>query len=402
MALDKFKQLTEQRLDMVRSNHNLLACILTTTMIIIVIVVVICPAIFFAEIAELEAQRNSILTLSQNTLQNLNTSIDDIRFLLDKQANQLNMSINKLYQNTLNSVLKITDLDNLSVLEYRAEQLLNLYPHLNNTMELSASSCAALLPNTPSGYYWVSASNGSAVRVYCDMTRSCGGVTGGWVRVGYLDMTNSSHQCPNGSTEHNNSNIRTCRRTDPSAGCWSVPMDVPYPYSRVCGRVRGYQVGTTNAFGYRQEPSGIDDAYMDGVSLTHNNPRQHIWTFAAGLNERTDILSSCSCFLRGVRKDLSSLGYRVASPPQFVGQDYFCETAGGSSVYSRSFYGDDPLWDGNNCASDNNCCYFNNPPWFHKQLPPTTESDNIEMRVCRDEGGTNEDVAIDIVEIYVR
>ena len=67
----------------------------------------------------------------------------------------------------------------------------------------------------------------------CDMTRSCGGVTGGWVRVGYLDMTNSSHQCPSGFMEHTDSNICACRRTGTSAGCGSVMMDVPY--SRVCG-----------------------------------------------------------------------------------------------------------------------------------------------------------------------
>ena len=37
-----------------------------------------------------------------------------------------------------------------------------------------AISCAAVPPSSPSGYYWVRASNGSAMSVYCDMTRSCG------------------------------------------------------------------------------------------------------------------------------------------------------------------------------------------------------------------------------------
>jgi hypothetical protein len=73
-----------------------------------------------------------------------------------------------------------------------------------------SSSCAALPLSSPSGYYWVRASNGSAVHVYCDMTRSCGGVTGGWMRVAELDMTNSSHQCPSGLRQRNDSNIRTC------------------------------------------------------------------------------------------------------------------------------------------------------------------------------------------------
>ena len=61
----------------------------------------------------------------------------------------------------------------------------------------------------------------------------------------------------------------------------------------------------------------------------------------------------------------------------------------------------DPLWDGAGCEAPNNCCSFNNPPWFHKQLPqPTT--DNIEMRVCRDEDVSNEDIVIEVVEIYIK
>ena len=208
----------------------------------------------------------------------------DIFHELNWSINHLHLQVSEALANQLNSTEIIFQQlsQNISALEYRAE-LLNLNSGL--FLALPASSCAALLPTTPSGYYWVSASNGSAVHVYCDMTRSCGGVTGGWVRVGYqLDMTNSSHQCPSGFTEHNDSNIRTCRRTDTSAGCWSLMMDVPY--SRVCGRVRAYQVGSTNAFRFR-ETAGIDNTYVDGVSLTHGRPSQHIWTFAAGLQENT-------------------------------------------------------------------------------------------------------------------
>ena len=110
-------------------------------------------------------------------------------------------------------------------------------------------SCAALPPSSPSGYYWVRASNGSAVRVYCDMTRSCGGVTGGWTRVAELDMTNSSHQCPSGLRQRTDSNIRTCVRNTDSPGCSAVQYSTAnIHYSRVCGKVIAYQYGTTNAF----------------------------------------------------------------------------------------------------------------------------------------------------------
>ena len=259
-----------------------------------------------------------------------------------------------------------------------------------NEHNILAPSCAALIAlSPPSGYYWVRASNGAAVRVYCDMTRSCGNVTGGWTRVAELDMTNSSHQCPSGLTlrTESDSNIRACV-TASTVDCVSIPIDIPYSYSRVCGRVIAYQVGNTNAFHNR--PPAKNDNYVDGISLTHHNPRQHIWTFAAGLRENgvDHGESICPC-----------ADNRGAAPPPFVGDHYFCEAGVEERLESNTstLYSNDPLWDGDGCTDTNPCCSFNNPPWFYKQLP-----DNIEMRVCKDENVSNEDVAIEIVEIYVQ
>ena len=257
----------------------------------------------------------------------------------------------------------------------------------------AANSCAALPPSSPSGYHWVRASNGSAVRVYCDMTRSCGNITGGWVRVAELDvMRNSSHQCPSGFTQHNTPNIyvyvvRTCRRMESSGGCSSVTINIPYSYSRVCGKVIAHQVGTTNAFAQRSNPT-LEDDYVDGVSLTHGEPRQHVWTFAAGLQEdgSAHSVSTCPC----------TTNSGTIGPPNFVGNDYFCEARTRDNTITDYF----PLWDGYGCIPPNPCCSFNNPPWFYKQLPqPTT--DDLEMRVCRDEDVSNEDIALEGMEIYV-
>ena len=285
------------------SSCKALACIFTS-IAVMAIIMSICIAYFSAEIAKLNSQTASIEqspfgypaeVMQADILRQLNRSIDHLHqqlaLVIENNTMELGNTNSALQtyiikQNEVNSArVNNTDMiwrlsQNISDLEYGVEQI-------------PASSCAALLPTNPSGYYWVSASNGSAVRVYCDMTRSCGGVTGGWVRVGYLDMTNSSHQCPSGFTEHSDSNIRTCRRTDTSAGCGSLMMDVPYQYSRVCGRVRAYQVGTTNAFQGRASPS-IESNYVNGVSLTHGSPRQHIWTFVAGIQGSYRFLSKNS------------------------------------------------------------------------------------------------------------
>ena len=68
---------------------------------------------------------------------------------------------------------------------------------------------------------------------------------------------------------------------------------------------------------------------------------------------------------------------------------------------SNNFHSANPLWDGDECVANNECCPTDNPPYFLKTLSqPTT--DDIEMRVCRNEGRDNEDIAIETVEIYVQ
>ena len=265
----------------------------------------------------------------------------------------------------------------------RIEQVANL---------LVVSSCADLPPPAPSDYYWVRASNGSAVRVYCDMTRSCGGVTGGWVRVAELDMTNDAHQCPSGLVERNYSDIRTCVRDSAQGGCSLIAISSSdINYRSVCGRVLAYQYGSPDAM--LTYMNTIDSGYVDGISLTHGNPREHIWTFAATLDEVESQGPFPSCFcIRNMHSAVPS--------PQFVGNDYFCDT-GSRNRTQPIFYGGDPLWDGAGCGSQSTCCSFNNPPWFYKQLPqPTT--DNIELRVCRNQAREDEDIAIARVEVYVK
>ena len=161
-----------------------------------------------------------------------------------------------------------------------------------------------------------------------------------------------------------------------------------------------YQVGSTDSFGDSDRgdshrSNDIDTNYLDGVSLTHGSPRQHIWSFAAAHNEVGTLPSeNCLC----INRDQASLATR---PPAFVGNDYFCDTGTSGRSDFQTFHSDDPLWDGAGCGPLNDCCSFNNPPWFYKQLPqPTTDS--IEMRVCRDEGTDNEDIAIELIEIYVQ
>ena len=218
---------------------------------------------------------------------------------------------------------------------------------------------------------------------------TCGG-TGGWRRVVDLNVTDSTSTCPFGWNITRYS-TRTCGRVNVESGtCDSATFTVSGgEYSRVCGRIKGYQFSTIDAF--HASRNIIDGNYVDGVSLTHGSPRQHIWTFAAGYSEQSSFISAlCPC-------DTSA----VIQVPSFVGDDYFCESGRNEGDPSGIFYSDDPLWDGENCGSSSTCCTFNSPPYFTKQLPtPTT--DDIEARICLTNNSDNEDIAIELVELYVQ
>ena len=221
----------------------------------------------------------------------------------------------------------------------------------------------------------------------------CNG-TQGWRRVAFINMTDTSYNCPTGLNLTSYSK-RTCGRSHTTrGGCSSTTFSVGgLPYSRVCGRIRGYQLGETSAF-YRYTLER-DSYYVDGVSLTHGaaGSRRHIWTFAAGLSEASATFANHDC-------PCDTGNYNRV--PTFVGNDYFCES-GLHSAWNYQFilYSDDVLWDGKDCISTSTCCQFNNPPWFTKNLPNAT-TDDIELRICTNSVPTVDDVPIELIELYVQ
>ena len=227
----------------------------------------------------------------------------------------------------------------------------------------------------------------------------CG--SGQWHRVAYLNMSDPTQQCPPSLRLYSSSGIRACGRPS-SAGMYSCSSlsfasDSGRQYSKVCGRVIGYQVGSTDVFDSRRE--SVDTAYVDGVSITYgSSPRTHIWTYAAGLSEQllaNNAGHNCPCALIGT-------SFLPKSPPLFVRNDYYCESGNPTNTFQHTDvlkYTSDPLWDGQQCEGQ--CCSDGRtPPWFSVTLAnPTT--DNIEVRICGSEPTTSEDTPISIMELYV-
>ena len=269
-----------------------------------------------------------------------------------------------------------------------------LLPNIGQYECNPAESCQEIkdrFPNSTSGYYYIKPTTGPTVRVYCEMT-SCNGVSGPWMRVVDFNADNTSHSCPSGLQLFTNIR-RRCGIPSDGAGCASTMFDTHgIPYQKVCGKVIGYQEASTDAFRNYIGNHSIDGAYVDGVSLTHgHNHRNHIWTFASAISDHPSYSNTyCPCIQR-------QSSFQV---PSFIGNDYFGDT-GNRHRWQYIFYGDDPLWDGAGCGGSSTCCSFNSPPWFMKQLSSST-SDDLELRVCRDQIRRDEDVGLKSVELYVQ
>ena len=249
--------------------------------------------------------------------------------------------------------------------------------HTSNSGLNHAFSCQMIYecdPNTPSGYYWVSTDSGPQ-QVYCEMnTTHCGNITGGWTRVAHINMTDPGETCPSG-LRNITSPQRMCSGQTP-AGCYSVHYStLGLNYTHVCGRAVGYMSTTPDGLDAIRTSKTIDHPYVDGLSITYGSPRHHLWTYAAGHTGR------CFCHPN-----------RVASPPSFVGQHYYCDGQDGAWNYR--------MWDGEDCFAGSTCCDPPNLPWFNRALN-TAISDDIEVRWCRDEQASNEDIGVELFELYV-
>ena len=108
--------------------------------------------------------------------------------------------------------------------------------HLPFSCQKFPSNCSDLFKqnvSAPSGYYTIQAPNGSLISVYCDMEGSnCDGV-GGWMRVGYLNMSELGATCPPGLTLRQFSNIDhgVCGRPMSSSTFYFAHG---FYYSKVC------------------------------------------------------------------------------------------------------------------------------------------------------------------------
>ena len=339
--------------------------------------------------------------VSQNTLQLFqnNTNFTE----LDKQILQTTRDSAQKLINIVNTLSNIQDtsISTAGVVDDTFLYIIHLLLLYNSSFgfPMSCKQIKNLFHNSPSGYYVLASANGSTAfmyTAYCNMEELCGS-GGGWTRLAYLDMSDSTVNCPPGFRLYQSGGVRACGRPVTSSGsCVSVQFPSNgISYSQVCGRVTGYQYFVPDAIehpNYYSYLNDINSYYVDGVSITHGSPRQHVWTLMAGFSDSVSSSNACPC----------NTGSTV-SVQSFIGNNYFCESGNTDSFAYNTLYTSDPLWDGQGCRSlESPCCNVPGIPWFHRDYGNTTTTDYIELRVCGDEGTDNEDVPVSYYEIYVK
>ena len=326
---------------------------------------------------------NSNLSLIQDTM---NSIIQQIMV----HANNTNRSTDELLQLLNTSLIKDISIptaaavNDVLLIVNELLEIQNGSSLFNSAIRLvSCKDIKTIQPTSPSGYYYVNSRN-----IYCNMGELCG-QDGGWTRIAYLDMTEN---CPSGLQELITGGIRVCRREGTAGGCRSnIFQTNGISYSQICGKVVGYQKGSTD--GVHTSINDINGIYLDGVSITRGSPRQHVWSYIAGYQSNGASSHTCPCNTGATNTN------RI---PSFVGGHYYCES-GTNSNPSQVVYTADPLWDGNNCPSNEApCCTGTGLPWFFRDYGNATITDYIELRVCSNSGWSNEDTPVQLYEIYVK
>ena len=290
------------------------------------------------------------------------------------------------------SVVNLTDAQYKQIREELSKEFKQL-----SRCELMPTSCKELYqcnPTAPSGYYNIVTPQG-VERVYCEMdTTNCGDITGGWMRVAYINMTDENNTCPENLNYTVIKSTRMCTRSHSgSIGCSSVTFPTHgVPYTKVCGRAQGYQyfgtVGFRSYHGAGQ--TSLNDAYVSGLSVTSSSLQKHIWTFAAGVSKDYSYPRyNCPC----------ASHYAGPTAPPFVGENYFCESANTGQYELYKWYLDDPLWDSQGCASGSTCC-DRSGPWFRTTLSQEASS-KIEVRMCLYHDSRLENLGVDRLELYI-
>ncbi len=363
-----------------------------------------------ANITSLSNLVNTFMTETSNQLKSFQKSLQSNITMLFSFEEDLNSSVSILFDNvelTKNNVKSLknnishqftnyskTMQENLDIVrsdiytelkdavnaaQQQENDLTNELIDVIQTLHVFDSCLSVISLSLPfqSGMYKIKSSDGSNMEM-C-IVRSCNGTFGGWRRIAYTHITDTNMACPAGFRYL--ITTPSCIPTMTVPGCTSVTYNVHNtPYTCITGRIVARQRGNPDGFsdpeGNPRSTTDIDSNYVDGVSLTYgSSPRRHIWTFTATLDFANNPAECPRC---------------DNNKASFVSDNLSCERQRQCS--SGTVICNDPLWDGDQCIGNGT---------LYRQLSQPT-SEDVEMRVCKDQEQSDEEFAITIIELYVR
>lgn len=353
---------------------------------------------------QLESRNNSLHT--------------DISGVIKNSCNYSNFSLLNSHNATVKNHLDTQAVNNIfksfMLKNYLSEKKLNTFAtfleiasHLKIPL---GNTCADILINFPcasSGYYYINNTEKSVFKVFCDMSLSCNGMAGGWMRIAQLNASSLDYQCPSGFNISENSGIFSCAMNSEIPGCSSIVFSSKkLRSSKVCGTVRAYSKKSQNEpqtsfsashsrslsgsraslpishaqtpvkgslskslSGFHSSVHSLNENYLDGISITSGMPRRHIWSYVAG---------QCPC---------------TEGKPSYVRNHYSC-----------GFRADDcpisgictlPIW------GRTGKCLSYNLPWFYRETEFSV-LDDVEVRVCGNPHVGNEQILIGVVQVFVQ
>ena len=334
---------------------NIFVVIMVMLLLIVAVAIVIVTVVTHNKITEISIQLNA----TNNNISKLLTSTENSVHLLSMQLTTTNGNIT--------SALNELEMTQAHIAAELGVMYSNITPAHSQIADLRSQ-----VTNLRTQF------TGLQIQLYCG--------PGEWRQVAYLNMSDPTQQCPSAWREYNTGGVRACGRPSTSGGsCAATTYSIQFQYRRVCGRVVGYQFGSPDGF----LSGNISQVYVDGISITRGSPREHVWTYAGGLTETASINSNSNCPCS------TSPG---SGAPLIVGVNYYCESGNPTDTFTSQLYTNDRLWDGKWC--EDSCCTGTECPLWFKALLNTTTSDDIEIRICGNEGTDNEDIPVELIEIY--
>ena len=155
-----------------------------------------------------------------SVVENNTYTINDILNITNDATRMLTGIIHSLANHDSTLIATSAVSDDIQVVLDKLLELHNGSNLFNNIHPISCSDILAAYPNSASGYYHVNSRH-----IYCNMGELCDS-SGGWTKIGFLDMAGATSNCLPGFRLYQVGAVRACGRPVGGASCVSEILPI--------------------------------------------------------------------------------------------------------------------------------------------------------------------------------